>query len=77
LLGKLRDAWAARRPARPGKPSALAAVAVKARQHVVTFAALASMDLSAFQLHIPYCGSAPGWLAVGVSLLLANFAVED
>lgn len=76
LLGKIRDTWAARRPARSGKPSALAVIAAKAREHVVTFAALASMDLSAFQVHIPWFGSAPGWAAVCCSLLLADFAVR-
>lgn len=76
LLGKLRDTWAAARPAKPGRPSVLAAVAAKAREHVVTFAALASMDLSAFQVHIPWFGAAPGWAAVCVSLLLADFAVR-
>ena len=76
LLGKMARALQARAKQRTGKPSRLAAAAVRAREHVTTFAALAAFDLGAFQLNIPHCGSAPGWLAVSVSLLLANFAVE-
>ena len=77
LLGKIASAAAARRKAASGKPSAVAVIAAKARAHVTTFAALAAFDLGAFQLNIPHCGSAPGWAAVCVSLLLLNFAVED
>lgn len=76
LLGKIAGAVAARRKAKSGKPSAVAVFAAKAREHVVTVAALASFDLGAFQLNIPHCGSAPGLIAVCVSLLLLNFAVE-
>lgn len=76
LLGKVRDTLAAARPAKTGKPSALAALAVKAREHVVTFAALASMDLGAFQVHIPHLGAGPGWVVLGVSALLLDFAVR-
>ena len=41
-----------------------------ARQHVVTAAALASMDLGVF-----HYGAGPGWIATGVSLLVLDFAV--
>jgi hypothetical protein len=76
LLGKVRESLAARRPAKPGRPAALAAFTAKARQHVVTVAALASFDLGAFQVHIPHLGAAPGWAALCVSLLLLDFAVS-
>lgn len=76
LLGKASDALAGRRASRGRRPSALAAFAAVAREHVVTFAALASFDLGAFQVHVPHLGSAPGLLAVCVSLLAADFAVR-
>lgn len=77
LIGKLAVAIAARRAARGRRPSAVAAFAAKAREHVVTIAALSAFDIGAFQLHIPHAGAAPGWIAVCVSLLALNFAVED
>jgi len=73
LLGKIRDALAARRPAKPGR---LAAFAAKAREHVVTVAALGAFDLGAWQVHVPHLGTFPGWAALGVSLLLLEFAVS-
>lgn len=76
LLGKVRAAAAARKSARDAKPSPVAAVLAKAREHVVTFAALGAFDMGAFQVHVPHCGSAPGWVAVCFSLLAAHFAVE-
>ena len=76
LLGKLAAAAAHRAAARSRKPSAITAFAAKAREHVVTVAALASADLGAFQLHIPHCGAAPGWLAVAASLIALDFAVR-
>lgn len=73
LLGKTRTAAVA---SDPGKPSAVAAFLGRAREHVVTVAALAAFDLGAFQVHVPHLGMAPGLAAVGVSLLLLDFAVR-
>jgi hypothetical protein len=69
LFGKASAAIAARR-ARAGRPGKLAALAVIARQHVVTAAALASVDFGAF-----HAGPAAGWIVTGVSLLTLDFAV--
>jgi hypothetical protein len=77
LLGKVASALQGRAAARGGKPSRIAVLAGKARKHVVTVAALASFDVGAFQVHVPHCGSAPGWAAVCVSLLALHFAVEE
>lgn len=76
LLGKVRAVAASRRAVRGARPSAAAVFLAKAREHVVTLAALASMDLGAFQVHVPWLGASPGWAAVGASLLLADFAVR-
>lgn len=76
FVGKVRDALSARRSARGSRPSAAAVFLARAREHVVTFAALASFDLGAFQVHVPHLGLAPGLVAVCVSLLLADFAVR-
>lgn len=73
LLGKLSGVLSARRRARPGR---LAAVAAKAREHVVTFAALGAFDMGAFQVHIAHLGAGPGWAALGASLLALDFAVR-
>jgi hypothetical protein len=76
LPGKVLAVFAARRSARGRRPSVLAAAAAKAREHVVTVAALASADFGAFQVHVPWFGSAPGWCAVAVSLFALDFAVR-
>ena len=55
---------------RPGRPSRLAAAAAVARQHVVTAAALASVDVGAF-----HAGPVAGWVVTGLSLLALDFAV--
>ena len=68
LLGKLSGTLAGRRKARPGR---VAAVVAKAREHVVTFAALASVDTGAF-----HGGQVAGWVVTGVSLLALDFAVR-
>ena len=70
LIGKAAAALAARRAARPGQPGKLAAIAAIARQHVVTAAALASVDFGAF-----HAGPVAGWIVTGVSLLMLDFAV--
>lgn len=71
LLGTALGAVQARAAARrPGKPSRLAAVAAKARQHMVTAAALASVDVGAF-----HGGPVAGWVVTGLSLLALDFAV--
>jgi hypothetical protein len=69
LAGKALAAAAARRRV-PGRPNRLAAVAVVARQHLVTAAALASVDIGAF-----HAGPAAGWVVTGLSLLALDFAV--
>jgi hypothetical protein len=69
LLGKLGSTVAARR--KPGRPGKLAAFAVKAREHMVTAAALASVDVGVF-----HYGAGPGWIVTGVSLLALDFAVQ-
>ena len=51
-----------------GKVSA--ALAAAARQHVVTVAALTSVDIGAF-----HAGPVAGWIVTGVSLLALDFAV--
>jgi hypothetical protein len=68
LPGKVLSLLAARKRARPG---AVAAVVAKAREHVLTVAALASADLGAL-----HWGAGAGWLAVGGSLLALDFAVR-
>lgn len=70
LIGKASAAVAARRSARTGRPGKLAAFAAVARQHVVTAAALASADFGAF-----HAGPVAGWVSLGVSLLVLDFAV--
>ncbi len=69
LLGMAVAAVAARAKRR-GRGGRLAALAATARQHVVTFAALASVDVGAF-----HGGQVAGWIVTGVSLLALDFAV--
>lgn len=71
LLGKAREVLAARRAAAGGRSSVLTAVLAKAREHVVTAAALASADFGAF-----HWGNGVGLLVTGASLLLLDFAVR-
>lgn len=66
LIGKLGAALTARARAK-GK---LAAAMAIAREHVVTAAALASVDFGAFHLSHGW-----GWFAIGVSVLALDFAV--
>lgn len=68
LLGKVSAALSTRKRTRPGR---LAAVAAKAREHVVTVAALVSVDIGAFH----GCQVA-GWVVTGLSLLALDFAVR-
>ena len=68
LLGKASAVVSARK--RPRSPRVAAALAV-AREHVVTFAALLSVDLGAF-----HWGPGVGWIVTGASLLAADFAVR-
>lgn len=69
LLGKAVAAVAAR-TRKPGRPNKLAALAARAREHMMTAAALASMDFGAF-----HAGPVAGWIVTGVSLLALDFAV--
>ena len=74
LAGKAASYAAARKRTRVSAGTVAAAVA-KAREHVVTFAALASVDLGAF--HAPlHLGGFAGWIVTGVSLLALDFAVR-
>ena len=68
LLGKLSSAVAARRPSRSAR---VAAFVARAREHVVTVAALVSVDLGAF-----HWGGGVGWIVTGLSMLAADFAVR-
>lgn len=70
LTGKLGAALAARAGTK-GKPGKLAAAMAVAREHVVTAAALASVDFGAFHLSHGW-----GWFAVGFSVLALDFAVR-
>jgi len=63
LIGKLGSALRERAKAR-GKSGKLAAAIALARQHVVTAAALASVDIGAF-----HGGQVAGWVVTGISLL--------
>ena len=71
LLAKAVSAVAARRAARGNRPSVLAVLAARAREPVVTAAALVSVDLGAF-----HWGGGVGWIVTGVSLLAFDFAVR-
>ena len=68
LLGKVSAVLLARKRARPG---AVAAVVAKAREHVVTVAALVSADIGGF-----HWGAGVGWLVTAGSLLALDFAVR-
>jgi roadblock/LC7 domain-containing protein len=68
LLGKTAAYVTARKRA---KSARMAAVAAVVREHVVTMAALVSVDLGAF-----HWGPGVGWIVTGVSLLAADFAVR-
>lgn len=69
LIGKLGAALKERARAR-GRQSRLAAAITTARQHMVTAAALASVDIGAF-----HGGMAAGWVVTGITLLALDFAV--
>ena len=69
VLGKVTAVLSARR--KTGKPGRLTAVLAQAREHVVTVAALASVDIGAF-----HGGQIAGWVVTGVSLLALDFAVR-
>lgn len=69
LAGKIASGLAARARAK-GRASKAAAVIALARQHIVTAAALASVDVGAF-----HGGPIAGWVVTGVSLLALDFAV--
>lgn len=72
LLGRLLAAVTARRTARPRRTGhAAAAVVAKAREHVVTVAALAAFDLGAFR-----ASAIAGWIVLGACLLAFDFAVS-
>jgi hypothetical protein len=56
------------RARRKGRVSRLAAAV---QEHAMTFAGLAAVDVGMFHL-----GTVAGWVAVGVSLFLADFKVQ-
>ena len=68
LLGKASAYVSARKRA---KSPRVAAVLSAVREHVVTVAALVSVDLGAF-----HWGPGVGWIVTGASLLAADFAVR-
>lgn len=68
LLGKTAAYVAARKRTRSARA---AAVVAAVREHVVTVAALVSVDLGAF-----HWGPGVGFLVTGASLLAADFAVR-
>ena len=70
LLGKASAAVVARKRTRVGA-GRLAAAVTAAREHVMTFAALAAADIGAF-----HWGAGVGWLVTGASILALDFAVR-
>lgn len=70
LLGKLA-AVVVSRGRHPGLRRRVAAAVAAAREHVVTVAALASVDVGAF-----HGSPVAGWVVAGVSLLALDFAVR-
>lgn len=71
LLGKTAAYVAARQRARSGRPGKLAAAVARAREHVMTAAALGAVDLGAF-----HWGAGVGWVVTGLSILALDFAVS-
>lgn len=67
LLGMVLGAVQVRAHARGRKSRLAAAVS----EHAMTFAALAAVDVGMFHL-----GLVAGWVAVGVSLFLADFKIQ-
>lgn len=67
LIGTVLGAAAARARAK-GRTSRLAAAV---QDHAMTFAGLAAIDVGMFHL-----GTVTGWVAVGVSVLLADFKIQ-
>jgi hypothetical protein len=53
-----------------GRPSRIAALAVRAREHVVTVAALASVNVGCFR-----ASAVAGFIVLGASFLVLDFAV--
>jgi len=70
LLGKAAAYAAARQRARTGRPGRLAALVARAREHVMTAAALGAFDLGAW-----HWGAGVGWLVTGASILALDFAL--
>lgn len=67
LLGMALGVFQARAKAK-GRTSRVAAAV---QEHVMTFAAMAAIDVGMFHL-----GPVAGWVAVGVSLLLLDFKIQ-
>jgi hypothetical protein len=67
LLGMVLSAVQARAAVKGRRSRVVAAV----QEHAMTFAALAAVDVGMFHL-----GVAVGWVAVGVSLFLADFKIQ-
>ena len=68
LLGSVIGAMHQRSRATRGRPSRLAAAV---SEHAMSFAGMAAVDVGMFHL-----GLVAGWVAVGVSLLLADFKIQ-
>jgi hypothetical protein len=66
LLGRAISGWQARNARTRAKP-ALQAV----REHLLTVCGLAAIDVGMF-----HAGAIAGWVAVGVSLLVADFQMR-
>ena len=66
LLGRAVSGWQAR-AARHRAAAAAGAV----REHVLTMCGLAAIDVGLF-----HAGTVAGWIAVGVSLLVADFQLR-
>ena len=71
LPGKIIAGLAARQRKARGKPGRLAVLAARAREHVVTVAALTAVDLGGW-----HYGPGAGWFVTAASLLALDFAVR-
>ena len=68
LLGSVIGAMHRRSRARTGRPSRLAAAV---SEHAMTFAGMAAIDVGVFHWSVTW-----GWVAAGVSVLLADFKIQ-
>lgn len=71
LLGKTAAYVSARQRARVSHAGRIPAIVARAREHVMTAAALGAFDFGAF-----HYGGGVGWLVTGASILALDFAVS-